>query len=157
MEYNLNHKFCFQWLQLTDAIRKAWRNIAQNNINNNGSLTFKDNHIIQRTRIISTNQSTARELYSTLMSNMDNKPAFQIYFEKMFSNKPIKWDETYLLPRKVPCNTYLRCFEYKILNNILYLNNKLNTSKLTNCLFRYFCKQENETTLHIFHSCNLTP
>ena len=25
MEYNLNNKFYFQWLQLTDAIPKAWK------------------------------------------------------------------------------------------------------------------------------------
>ena len=45
-EYNLNHKFYFQWLQITDAIPKAWKNIVQNNINNNGSLTIKDRHIM---------------------------------------------------------------------------------------------------------------
>ena len=48
MEYNLNHKsyFLFQWLQLIDAIPKTLKNIVQNNINNNGSLTIKDHHII---------------------------------------------------------------------------------------------------------------
>ena len=80
-EYNLNHKFYFQWLQLTDAIPKAWKNIVQNNINNNGSLTIKDHHVIRRTRIVSINKLTARELYSTLMSNIENKPTSQIYFE----------------------------------------------------------------------------
>ena len=48
----------------TNSIEKN----VQNNINNNGSLTIKDHHIIQRTRIISINKLTARELYSTLMS-----------------------------------------------------------------------------------------
>ena len=48
MEYNLNHKsyFYFQWLQLIDAIPKRLKNIFKNNINNNGSLTIKDHHII---------------------------------------------------------------------------------------------------------------
>ena len=81
-EYNLNHKFYFQWLQLTDAIPKAWKNNVQNNINNNDSLTIKDYHIMQRTRIVSINKLTARELHSTFMSNIENKPTSQIYFEK---------------------------------------------------------------------------
>ena len=38
---------------------------------------------------------------------------------------------------------------------MLYLNNKLCTSKITNPLC-CFCKHENETILHIFYSCNLT-
>ena len=58
----------------------------------------------------------------------------------MFPNKPIKWDKIYLLPRKVTYNTYSRCFQYKILNNILYLNNKLYTSKLTTSPLCCFCK-----------------
>ena len=50
----------------------------------------------------------------------------------------------------------MRCFQYKALNNILFLNNKLYTSKLANNLFYSFCKHENETTMHIFHFCNST-
>ena len=44
MEYSFNHTFYFQWLQLTDDIPKAWKNIVQNNIKNNGSLTIRDHH-----------------------------------------------------------------------------------------------------------------
>ena len=90
------------------------------------------------------------------MSNVENKPTSQIYFEKIFPNKPIKRDEIYLLSLEVTYNTYLRCFQYKILNNILHLNSKLYTSKLTNSPLCSFCKHENETTLHIFYSCNST-
>ena len=61
-EYNLYYIFYFQWLQLTDAISKAWKNIIQNNINKIGSLTIKDHHMVQRTRIVSINNLTAREL-----------------------------------------------------------------------------------------------
>ena len=50
----------------------------------------------------------------------------------MFPKKPIKCDKIYPLRRKITCNRYLRCFQYKILTNILYLNNKLYTSKLAN-------------------------
>ena len=41
------------------------------------------------------------------MSSIENKPIYQIYFEKMFPNKHMKWDEKYLLPCKVTYNTYL--------------------------------------------------
>ena len=36
-----------------------------------------------------------------------------------------KFPKAYTLPRKVTGNTYLRSLQYKILNNILYLNEKL--------------------------------
>ena len=74
----------------------------------------------------------------------------------MFPNKPIKWDEIYLLPRKSTYNRYVQCFQYEILNNILYFNNELCTSKLNNSPLYSFCKYKNETTLHIFYSCSST-
>ena len=57
----------------------------------------------------------------------------------MFPNKPIKWHEIYLLPHKVTYNTYLQCVQYKVSNNILYLNEKLYRSKLTNSHLSSFC------------------
>ena len=77
----------------------------------------------------------------------------------MFPNKPIKWDEIYLLPHKVTSNIYLGYFQYEILSNIPYLNNKLYTSKLINSRLCSFCKHKNETALHIvytFYPCNST-
>ena len=107
--------------------------------------------------MVSINKLTARDLYSTLMSNIKNKPTSQIYFQKMFPNKSITWDEIFLLPHKVTYNNiYLRCFQYQILNNMLCLNNKLYKSKLTNSPLFSSCKHENETTLHIFYFCNST-
>ena len=129
---------------------KSMEKIVQNNINNNGSVIIKDDHNIRRTRIFSINKLTVRKLYSTLISNIENKPTSQIYFKKMFPCKPIKWDEIYLLPRKVTYSKYLQCFQPKILSNIwiiLYLNNKLHTSKLSNGLLCSFCKYENEYVL----------
>ena len=52
-------------------------------------------------------------------------------------------------------HTFAMLSIYNILNNILYVNNKLCTCKITNPLC-CFCKHENETVLHIFYSCNLT-
>ena len=90
------------------------------------------------------------------MSNIKTKPTSQITFKEMLPHNSTKRDEINLLPCKVIYNTYLRCFQYKILINILYLNDKLYTPKLTNSSLCSFCKHENETTPHIFYPCNST-
>ena len=59
----LRSLFYFQWLQLTEAIPKAWKNIFQNNINNNGSLIIKDHDIIRRTLIVSINKLAWRDFH----------------------------------------------------------------------------------------------
>ena len=53
-------------------------------------------------------------------------------------------------------DAYARVFQYKILNNILYLNKKLflfGLSDTSNCPF---CNTENEDTVHLFHACTQT-
>ena len=55
---------------------------------------------------------------------------------------------------KVTCNTYLQCFQYKILN-ILSLDKQLHTFQLIDSPFCSFCKTENETKQHVSHSCTL--
>ena len=64
------------------------------------SLSVKDHRIIQRTRIISISKLRAKKLYSSLPSNVQNKPS-QINLEKIFANKLIKLNEIYLLSREV--------------------------------------------------------
>ena len=55
--------------------------------------------------------------------------------------------------RKVTKNAYLRSFQYKILNNVLYLNKKLPTFGLSNTQLCSNCKMEEETTSHLFYYC----
>ena len=96
-EYNVNHTFCFQWLQLTDAIPKAWENV-QNNTNNNGSLKIKDRYILKRTGTFSINKLTTRELYSTLVSNIE----VNLHLKYIFENVPKK---TYQIGQNISANT----------------------------------------------------
>ena len=50
MQHILNNTFYFQWLRLTYTTTKACKNIAQNNVNKNDSLTLKDHCIIRKTK-----------------------------------------------------------------------------------------------------------
>ena len=51
--------------------------------------------IMQKIRIISINKLSKKELYSTFVTNVENKLSSEIYFQNNFSNKPIKWNKTY--------------------------------------------------------------
>ena len=48
-----------------------------------------------------------------------------IIFEDLFQIKGIDWKHVYHLPHRVTVDTILRIFQYKIWNNVLYLNEKL--------------------------------
>ena len=73
--------------------------------------------------------------------------------KKKFPLFNFKWKDIYTLPRKVTINANLRSFQYKISNNILYLNEKLRTFGLSNTQLCSFWKMQEETISHLFYYC----
>ena len=51
-------------------------------------------------------------------------------------------------------NTYKRSFQYKLLNNVLFLNMKLHISGMKSSPLCSFCNLCDETPLHIFYECD---
>ena len=51
-------------------------------------------------------------------------------------------------------NTYMRIFQYKLLNNILSLNKKLHIFGIKSSPLCYFCNLCDETLLRIFYECD---
>ena len=72
-----------------------------------------------------------------------------------FSNIEPPWKEIYLTVHKVTANSHLLCFNYKIINNVLYLNKKLFQFGKTQSSLCSFCDTEAETVLHVFHKCSV--
>ena len=79
------------------------------------------------------------------------KPSSNIYFENLFNCDDIDWSAIYMLPRLVTHDTFMRSFQYKILNNIVYLNKKLHFFEITSSPPRYFCNLYDETPFHMFY------
>ena len=76
-------------------------------------------------------------------------------FYRIIKTDSFDWKQIYLLPRLVTLDIYSRSFQYKILDNILYLNKKLSTfRKLISPLFS-FCKFSDETVLQLFYECDV--
>ena len=84
-----------------------------------------DYHLVKSNSLFSSEKLKSREHYRIINSSRSNKPTSQIYFQKNDFSKELDWRVIYTLPQKVTTNTYLRSFQYKILNIISYLNEKL--------------------------------
>ena len=66
----------------------------------------------------------------------------------------LDWGLIYLLPRILTKNTSLRAFQYKILNNVLYLNHKLFQFKDSTTSLCLYCNKHDETAQHLFSTCS---
>ena len=111
-------------MQLKDSIPEKWKFIIKKNNEVAANLITHDHHLIKGSRVITLDKLTSTEIYSILILKVQSKPSSNIYFENLFNYDDIDRTAIYMLPRLVTHNTYMRSFQYKILNNILYLNKK---------------------------------
>ena len=141
----------FQWAQLKHTISTRWKKLISNYSDIDKETMCQNHHVLKGTRILFTNKLSSKEIYSILNSNIVNKPTSNIYFEKLFENTTLDWSKIYLLPCLATIDTTLYSFQYKILNNVLFLNEKLYNFGITNNAFCSFCKAFAETPIHIFY------
>ena len=115
------------------------------------------NHdLIKKKNLVNLDKLHCQELYDILVYTTPPKSISQVYFENLFHEREINCKEIYILPGKVSLDCNVRSFQYKVLNNDLYLNKKLFIfGKLLSSLYS-FCKQADEILLHFFYKCNIT-
>ena len=155
-EFSLSKNSHFYWIQLNNAISKVWKENLCKGEKNFSDFAFSGHHIIKKYKIYSLCKCNRKGLSSLQVSLNDSKTKSQIYFEKRFPNKWIKWKCIYLMPRRVTIDTNLRIFQYKILNNVLSLNEKLFKFKIVSPPLCSFFNSENETPIQLLYSCSQT-
>ena len=142
-------------MQLINSIPLNWRNIIKNNCSST-NLLLLNHHLVKKNNLISLDKLHCQELYNILVYISPHKPTSQIYFENLFRDPDLNWKEIYLVPRKVSLDCYTRSFQYKLLNNVLYLNKKVFIFGKSSSPLCSFCKNVDETILHLFYECDIT-
>ena len=112
-----------------------------------------DHQLIKRNQIYSLEKCNSKELYCLQISLNNSKTKSQLYFEDLFQNKDIDLKNVSFLPSRVTMNPNLHIFQNKILNNVLYLNEKLFRFKKVSCPLCSFYQSENKTPIHHMHEC----
>ena len=124
-QFNLSSKQHYFWIQLINAIPKSWKEELRRSNRISDALSVNDHHLVKRNQIYSLDKCNSKELYCLQISLNNSKRRSQLYFEDLFQIKDIHWKHVYLLPLRVTVDANLRIFQYKVLNNVLYLNEKL--------------------------------
>ena len=81
-------------------------------------------------------------------------PTSQQCFKTFFPHLNLDWKLISLLPQILTKNTSLRAFQYKVLNNVLYLNHKLFQFKVSTTSLCLYCNKHDEALQHLFSTCN---
>ena len=94
-------------VQLVDSIPERWKSIIKENYENATNLIIHDHHLIKGSRFITLDKLTSTEIYSILISKVQNKPSSDIYFKNLFNDYNIDWTAIYMLSRFATYNTYM--------------------------------------------------
>ena len=141
-------------MQLLDSIPARWKRVINENITETTNI-IPNLGLLQCTRIVPFETLTSKKIYTMLIRKRNHTPTSKIYYTETF-DQPINWLKVYMLPRKITKNAYAQIFQYKILNNILYLNDKLFQFGLSETRECPFCNSHIEDLTHLFCNCEKT-
>ena len=95
----------------------------------------------------------SKDYYSLLLSQKAQFPNRGLTLKHEFDLTDDELQKAYILPHTVCSEPYVRAFQYKVLNSILYTNTrlyKIGFATDDNCSF---CKSHPETLSHFFFDC----
>ena len=102
-------------------------------------LIIHDHHVIKGSRILTSDKLSSTEIYAILIPKVQINPSSNFYFENLFNDNDIDWATIHMLSRLATYNTYMRSFQYKVLNNVLFLNRKLHIFRIRSSPLCSFC------------------
>ena len=104
------------------ALPREWKEAISVHDGSLENLLIQDHHLIKKNQILCITKLNSIELCKIQIIIKYKKPTSQSYFENIFNNSNLDWKAIYLLPRIATVDTTIRVFQYKLLNNVLFLN-----------------------------------
>ena len=101
---------------------------------------------------------SCKAMYSKLLNQTLTELISVQYWETKLSvgQRGIDWRKIFLIPRISTIESYTRSFQYKILNNALFLNKRLFKFGVIESPACSFCGQVDESPIHFFGQCSMT-
>ena len=141
--------------QTIHFIPKASTDALIANLENIKNLVFEGHHLIKNHQIYCLNNFSSKEIYSIPIESSNSKPS-KLHYKNVSQNSNLEWNTIYMLPLIVTKDSRLRLFQYKLLNNVLYLNKMLLRFGKIDSSLCFFCKMTDETPVHLFYNCTKT-
>ena len=133
------------WISILEAIPATWKKkLRRNELLNT------------ECQEIPSSVSSVKATYCRLLRPIIEKLTSQETISRFLGITEIYWSKVYMTPRWVRIESSLRIFQYNLLNNCVYLNNRLSKFDQTISPLCSLCNEEPEEMLHFFCLCSKT-
>ena len=99
------------------------------------------------------NTKKSRDYYLLLISKKSKLPNAIAFLHRDFNLSEKQLQQAFLLPHKITLEPYVKAFQYKVLNRIMYTNDKLYKIGFISHKDYTFCKSEFETLTYLLFHC----
>ena len=156
VQARLSPVYLFKLMGIVNSIPNEWRSIikqSQQHVCPTSTNTFQVN--IDNTNV-DVLEVTSKMLYNEFKCKKQTVPTAQIKLKQKYPDLSLEWKRIYSLPFTVTLETKIREFQYKLLNNIVFTNDKLFRFKMIDSPLCAFCQTEVESPEHLLFNCNIT-
>ena len=144
-KFNLKPNDFMSWLSILEAIPATWKKKLREN-----------QELNTECEEISPSALSVEATYWRLLRPIIEKPTSQETISRFLGITEINWSEVYMTPRRVTIESCLRIFQYNLLNNCVYLNNRISKFDPTISPLCSLCNEVPEEMLHFFCLCSKT-
>ena len=127
LEFDLEVNHFFNWYGVIQSVPNTWKNRIKNMQTEHlqDILGYYNCRLVEQ-KYIKLSSLSSSMIYEAYISKLFKSPTSRRYFERIFgAMDEEEWRNIHTLTATVTVSTCLRIFQYKILNNILYLNARL--------------------------------
>ena len=146
----------FKLMGIFNAIPSDWRAILKQN---HGQHPTPLNDFIELNidgTYVNLLKLTSKMIYKRFKIKKQTPPSAQEKLTSKYPELSTDWKQIYTLAFNVAQDTKSREFQYNILNNIVFTNDKLFRFKMIDSPLCAFCREEVESLEHLFCLCKVT-
>jgi len=152
-EKGLKDKCYLRWAGIVHSIPTEWKKRIKKNASKIHETRKKSiSLVLINDELKEIRKISIKNMYEDIIMRKFVRPTAQKNFEKRIEME-VEWDIVYDRIYTTTIDTYLRMFQYKIVNNILFLNNDLNRFKIVENPMCSLCHSYPETIDHLYIEC----
>ena len=146
LRFDFKEQDAMLWLSALESLSSPWnRKVKSHNMK-----------IIDDVSAGPSLNTTVKSAYNILLRSVKTCPTLQKSIEILLNNHSINWPEVYMIPQNVTIETSIRVFQYKLLNNIIYINKRISKFDPAVNPPCSLCSQAPEDVAHLFCHCQKT-
>ena len=155
-KYNLRNKDIMKWFSLITSVPMTWKVEIRNYFSGTEDTCTSCTPTIPQPKASLLSDMSVKAAYKILIRPLVKAPTSQKSFDKLLWRQDLDWASIYMIPQMVTVESKLRIFQYKVLNNIFYLNDRLYKMVIVQTPLCSLCDQGTETVIHLLRQRHVT-